>query len=59
MQQGFKKYSDMRQDYFLKSTGDIALNKSQRHATLTVEVADAVRALVLVVWVAAAWVRTL
>ena len=34
MRQGFKKYSDMRQGYFLKSTGDIALNKRQRHATL-------------------------
>ena len=34
MRQGFKKYSDMRQGYLLKSTGDIALNKQQRHATL-------------------------
>ena len=34
MRQGFQKYSDIRQGYFLKSTGDIALNKRQRHATL-------------------------
>ena len=34
MQQGFRKYSDMQQDYFLKSTSDIALNKRQTHATL-------------------------
>ena len=34
MRHGFQKYSDMRQGYFLKSTGDIALNKCQRHATL-------------------------
>ena len=34
MRHGFQKYSDMRQGYFLKSTGDIALNKWQRHATL-------------------------
>ena len=31
---GFQKYSDMRQGYFLKSTGDIAINKRQKHATL-------------------------
>ena len=29
-----KKYSDMRQGYFLKLTGDMALNKRQRHAKL-------------------------
>ena len=34
MRQCFNKYSDMRQGYFLKSTGDMALNKRQRHATL-------------------------
>ena len=32
MRQGFQKYSDMRQAYFLNSTCDMAINK--RHATL-------------------------
>ena len=34
MRQGFKKYSDMQQSYFLNSTSDMAINKRQRHATL-------------------------
>ena len=34
MRQGFKKYSDMRQAYFLNLTCDMAINKRQRHATL-------------------------
>ena len=34
MRQGFKKYSDMRQAYFLNLTCDMAMNKRQRHATL-------------------------
>ena len=34
MRQGFQKYSDMRQAYFLNSTCDMAINKRQRHATL-------------------------
>ena len=34
MRQGFKKYSDMRQGYFLNLTCDMAINKRQRHATL-------------------------
>ena len=35
MRQGSEKYSDMRQGYFLNSTCDMAINKRQRHATLT------------------------
>ena len=34
MRQGFKKYSDMRQAYFLNSTCDMAINRRQRHTTL-------------------------
>ena len=34
IRQGFQKYSDMRQGYFLNSRCDMAINKRQRHATL-------------------------
>ena len=35
MRQGFQKYSNMRQAYFLNSTCDMAINKRQRHVTLS------------------------
>ena len=34
MRQGFQKYNDMRQAYFLNSTCNMAINKRQRHVTL-------------------------
>ena len=34
MRQGFQKYSDMRQAYFLNSICEMAINKGQIHATL-------------------------
>ena len=34
MRQGFQKYSDVRQGYFLDLTCNMAMNKQQRRATL-------------------------
>ena len=34
MLQGLACHSDMRHDHFLNSTGDMGINKRQRHATL-------------------------
>ena len=33
IRQGHKSYSDMRHGHFLNSTGDMGVNKRQRHAT--------------------------
>ena len=32
--QGHKSHSDMRHEHFLNSTGDMGINKRQRHSTL-------------------------
>ena len=34
MRQGHLRHSDMRHDHFLNSTGDMGINKRERHATL-------------------------
>ena len=40
MRQGHLSHSDMRHDHFLNSTGDMGINKRQRHATLAFLIID-------------------